>query len=321
VPVYPEGPPFAADYPYAMLAAGTANPALTVGPAASATVGTTLGGSSTVAAEQFGRFLLTAPAQAALAKIGLRRPNGKMTPGGLLNAQQGFSPELATYRPPPDAQALSRTVAEWANLQRRVDLLALLDTSGSMATSLPGTPLTRLALLQQTAETGFGVLPNTLHIGVWEFSQRDSDPHGYRELVPYGPIIGTVNGMPRRQALAQAVSQLRAEGGTPLYDSTYAAFQYMQEQWTAGSTNSVLLITDGFNQVAGGLTIQELVKRLKSEQKPDQPVQIVSIGIGKEADAAALNQISTATGGRTFLATDAQTAIQTLILAFTGRLQ
>jgi Ca-activated chloride channel family protein len=313
VPVYPEGPPYVADYPYSMLSA--------VGPTASATAGTTLGGSSLAAADQFGQFLLTAPAQAALAKVGLRRPDGTIAPDSLLSGQHGFSPEVATYRPLPDAQALSRIVAEWANLQRRVDLLALLDTSGSMLTSLPGTPQTRLALLQQTAGTGFGYLPNTMRIGLWEFSHRDGDPREYRELVPYGPIIGTVNGIPRSQALAQAVPQLRAAGGTPLYDTTYAAFHYMQGQWTAGSTNSVLLITDGFNEVAGGLTLQELVKRLKAEQKPDQPVQIVSIGIGKEADAAALNQISTATGGRTFLANDAATAIQTLILAFTGRLQ
>ncbi len=314
VPVYPEGSPYLADFPYSVLSAGGSNQ----DPRAT---GTTLGGSSQAAANQFGQFLLTPPAQAALATIGLRGPDGTAPPGGLLSGRAGFNPAVATNRPLPDAQALSRVVAEWANLQRRVDLLALLDTSGSMATSLPGTPLTRLALLQQTAGTGFGFLPNTMHIGLWEFSQRDGDPSEYRELVPYGPIIGTTNGIPRSQALARAVPRLRADGATPLYDSAYAAFHYMQKQWTSGSTNSVLLITDGFNEVAGGLSLTDLVKRLKAEQNPDQPVQIVCIGIGKQADAAALNQIASATGGRSFIANDAATAIQTLILAFTGRLQ
>ena len=42
-------------------------------------------------------------------------------------------------------------MAEWANLQRRVNLLAVVDTSGSMNLPVPGTDLTRLGLLQQTA--------------------------------------------------------------------------------------------------------------------------------------------------------------------------
>jgi Ca-activated chloride channel homolog len=43
--------------------------------------------------------------------------------------------------------------------------------------------------------------------------------------------------------------------------------------------------------------------------------------VGPDADAEALRQISDATGGRTFVVRDPATAIQTLILAFTGRLQ
>jgi hypothetical protein len=42
--------------------------------------------------------------------------------------------------------------------------------------------------------------------------------------------------------------------------------------------------------------------------------------VGPEADANALRQISQATGGRTFVARDPNQAVQTLVLAFAGRL-
>jgi hypothetical protein len=235
--------------------------------------------------------------------------------------EAGFASTIASPRATPDPKEISGVMAEWANLQRRVNLLAVLDTSGSMVAPIPGTTLTRLSLLQQTAGTGFSLLPNTMSIGLWEFSLRPNDATEYRELVPFGPINGNVGTTPRGLALAGAVPRLRAEGFTPLYNTIYAAFQEMQQRWEPGSTNSVLLITDGINDLSGGLSLDNLVGRLAKEQRPDKPVQIVCIGMGPDTDASALSRIAGATGGRSFVVNDSASAIQTLILAFTGRLQ
>jgi hypothetical protein len=77
----------------------------------------------------------------------------------------------------------------------------------------------------------------------------------------------------------------------------------------------------GTNDLAGGgLTLSQLLSKLASEQQADRPIQVISIGVGPEADAGALQQISQATGGRTFVAKDPAAAAQTLVLAFAGRL-
>jgi Ca-activated chloride channel homolog len=143
----------------------------------------------------------------------------------------------------------------------------------------------------------------------------------YRELVPFGPVNGYVDTTPRGQALAVAVPQLHAEGFTPLYETVYAAFHEIQRRWEPGSTNSVPLITDGINELNGGLTLDDLISRLTNEQSPDKPVQADCIGMGPNTDADGLSRSSTVTGGRSFVVQDSATAIQTLILAFTGRLQ
>jgi Ca-activated chloride channel homolog len=303
VPVYDDHDPLVADYPYAILS------------------GAWVTAADRAAAAAFGQYLLSTPAQAVLGLDGLRGPDDTVGTQNILSADRGFAVTIGTRRATPSAQALSQIVADWANLQRQVNLLALLDTSGSMIAPIPGTNLTRLGLLQETAATGFSLLPSTMSIGLWEFSVRPSDPGEYREVVPFGPLRGDVGSLPRPQALAEAIPRLHAEGFTPLYDTVYAAFHYMQQQWSPGSTNSVLLITDGYNELDGGLNLDDLIGKLVAEQQPDKPVQVVCIGMGSEADVAALTSIAQATGGKAFAAEDSASAIQTLILAFTGRLQ
>jgi Ca-activated chloride channel family protein len=303
IPVYDVGRPVVADYPYAVLSGGWVTDA------------------DRATAEQFRRYLLTTPAQAILGDAGLRGPDRAILSPRLMPTATGFASAIAAPRATPDPKELSGVMAEWANLQRHVNLLAVLDTSGSMSAPIAGTTLTRLSLLQQTAGTGFALLPNTMSIGLWEFSVRPKDATEYRELVPFGPVVGNVGTTPRGLALAGAVPQLHAEGFTPLYDTIYAAFHEMQQRWEPGSTNSVLLITDGINDLNGGLTLDNLVSRLTQEQHPDKPVQVVCIGMGPDTDANALSRIAGVTGGRSFVVNDSASAIQTLILAFTGRLQ
>ena len=117
------------------------------------------------------------------------------------------------------------------------------------------------------------------------------------------------------------MSTLRANGFTPLYDTIYAAYHNMQGRWLPNSTNAVLLITDGANEYPGGLDLNGLLDRIGKEGRPDQPLPVISIAVGPEADAAALQKISQATGGRTFVAKDPTQATQTLVLAFAGRLR
>jgi Ca-activated chloride channel family protein len=303
VPVYDTQQPVAADYPYTVLSASW------------------VGATEREAAGQFLSFLLTPAAQAAIGEARLRRPDRSVVSPDALPAAAGFVSTVAAPGPAPDPATINAVIAEWANLQRQVNLLAVLDTSGSMTTAVPGTGMTRLQLLQQTATTGFGLLTNRTSIGLWDFSVKPGSTSEYRQLVPFGPLTADIGSVPRGQALPAAVATLQPSGFTPLYDTAYAAFHEMQRHWQPESSNAVLLITDGVNELNGGLSLAELLDRLRREQRADQPVQIVTIGLGTQADADALQQVAQVTGGRTYVVRDVATAIQTLILAFTGRLQ
>jgi hypothetical protein len=82
----------------------------------------------------------------------------------------------------------------------------------------------------------------------------------------------------------------------------------------------LVVITDGKNEDANGIGLDELLTKLKAANRPDHPLYVIGIAVGPEADAAALDQIAKATGGRTFVARDEVSAIQQIVLAFAGRL-
>jgi Ca-activated chloride channel family protein len=303
VPVYPAGAPIVADYPYTILNAPWVEPDIRA------------------AAEEFLDYLRGNAGQDAFGVAGLRGPDRTIRDAAALPAGQGFPPTVPAPRANPNAATLSGMITQWTALERQSNVVLAVDTSGSMALPVPGTPMTRLQLMEQTAAAGFGLLTNRSNLALWEFSTRPGGGE-YRQLIPFGPATANIGPVTRQQAMLGVVTGLKVGGDTPLYDTIYAAFKEMQQHWQANSTNAVLLITDGANDLpgGGGLSLAQLLSRLAAEQQADRPVQVISIAVGPEADAAALQQVSQATGGRTFVARDPAAAVQTLVLAFAGRL-
>jgi Ca-activated chloride channel homolog len=303
VPVYPGASPVLADYPYAVLNAAWAT------------------GDSQAAADKFLGYLRGNAGQDAFGVAGLRGPDRSVRDAAALPAALGFPGTVPPPPPSPNAAMLSGALTQWTALQRQVNMLVAVDTSGSMGLPVPGTNLTRLQLLQQTAAAGFGLLTNQSNVGLWAFSAARSGYGEYRELVPFGPGTDDLGQGSRLQAMIGSLDGLRASGDTPLYDTIYAAFREMQKHWQPGATNAVLVITDGTNDLSGnGLSLTGLLARLAAEQRADRPVQVTSIAVGPEADAGALQQIAQATGGRAVVAKDPAAAAQTMVLAFAGRL-
>jgi Ca-activated chloride channel family protein len=305
VPIYLPANTIIADYPYSVLKASWVD-----APRKAAAAG-------------FLKYLQGAPAKQAIAKAGFRAADHTIGDVAALPQDRGFSQQLPPARKAPDAAGISALITQWTSLQRQNNILVVLDTSGSMNAPVPGTPQTRLQLLQQTAIAGFGLLTNRTNIGLWRFSVDQLPPDGkggFQELVPYGPMSANVGNVPRVRALQGSVAALKASGFTPLYNTAYAAFKQIQSTWTPNATNAVLLITDGKNDFDTGMALPDLLNRLTTEQQAEKPVQIISIAVGPEADADALQQMSKATGGRTFVARDPASAVQTLVLAFAGRL-
>jgi Ca-activated chloride channel homolog len=257
--------------------------------------------------------LLRGPAgQAAFGAVGLRAPDGLRLPAPAAPPDATGSPtgrlgeQVPPAAPPPRPFALD-TLRIWSSLTLRSSLLAVIDVSGSMAAQAGDSD--RIGLAAGAAQAGLSLFPDTSSVGLWVFSAGRPPEPAWQELVPLGPLSEPALGAAtRREALAAQVATLRERlgGGTALYDTTVAATRAVRAGYEPGASHSVVLITDGRNEVSGGLDLPTALQTLRAEADPARPVPLIAIGLGPDVDVEALRQLAEATGGQSYQAQNPQ---------------
>ncbi|GAA4471313.1 substrate-binding domain-containing protein [Phytohabitans houttuyneae] len=273
VAVYPPSPVPGPDYPYAVLSSAA----------------------SREGAAAFLRALLADEGAATLARHGLRTPAGKPPAGAATPGQI----REAAYRPVPvpAATEAAELLNAWGGVHLTARLLAVLDVSGSMAAQIPGARETRLSATVKAAQGGVRLLLDATEIGLWTFSTDLDGQRDYREIVPVGPVG------PRRAQIVERLGEVRVKpnGGTGLYDTTLAAYRDSARNWTPGRINLLLVLTDGTDDNASGISRPRLLRELGALQDKRRPLPILFIGVGPDIDREELDQIAKATGGRVAL--------------------
>jgi Ca-activated chloride channel homolog len=254
--------------------------------------------------------------QAKVRAAGFRDVSGKADP--TLTAARGVDGTLSAPLQPLDDASLQQAERTLESVTMDARLLAVIDVSGSMARAVPeaGPGATRFSLAREAAVRGLSLYPDTTDVGLWVFSQNLNGDTDYREIVPVSPLSGTAG----RDRLAQALASASPipDGNTALYDTALAAVRAVRQGWVPGRVNAVVLLSDGENTDRTGLTLDQLVAALQSENDPARPVPVITIAYGPESDAQSLAQISAATGGAAYTSRDPQ-QIQQVFLDAVGQ--
>jgi len=269
------------------------------------------------AATDFLRYLREDSAQQRFLRVGYRGIDSNRgfigtEKDGLRSGQP--SPALQT----PKAEDVGRTVRTWAALGQRGVVLSVMDVSGSMKEIVPGTGKSKLQIAVEATTLGLGLFGRDSEVGLWEFSRAINGGKDWRELVPIGPMNGTVNGVPRREALAKAHAAMRPQGDTGLYDTTLAGYRALKAKWQPDRINALVLVTDGINDDPGSLTLQQLIARLKQERDPERPIGIIAIAYGADAQIGILKQITDVTGGAAYSSKDPRDIGKVFLQALTS---
>lgn len=255
------------------------------------------------AAEVIEAALLDPATQDLLAAAGLRTPSGELA--GPYGARYGVVPEAESGDRMPSVKEARALSSAWATVGRRSRLLVLVDRSGSMAASLPGSDETRAALAQASLRRAIRSIAPDSDVGLWSFTTGLADGD-WEVLVPTGPLASSVTpgGATRRDRLLSAVAGLdpQVSGGTPLYDAVLAGYRDAQADFAYGRLNALVVITDGRNEDARSVSLERLIDALQLEFDGVRPVRIIAIGYGAQADTATLRRITDITGGRTYRA-------------------
>jgi Ca-activated chloride channel homolog len=234
------------------------------------------------AAEKVLTYLQSDPAQTIATNLGLRPGKPGTALGPKFTPEFGVDPQARydSYRP-PQPEVADAMLKSWQEAAKKPSLVVVVvDSSGSMQGN-------KLSSVQNTLQTYVNSLGPKDQIALIDF---DSEIRS--------PVL--VDGTPQgRDRGLQFISNLRADGGTRLYDSALFARNWLQQNLRKDAINAVLVLTDGEDS-GSQINLESLGTELKkSGFNSDQRISFFTIGYGKEGEfnPQALKTIADLNGG------------------------
>ncbi|WGP08929.1 substrate-binding and VWA domain-containing protein [Streptomyces sp. SH5] len=269
------------------------------------------------AALRFMNLLGDREARATFAEHGFRAGDGSAE-DSLVAAAGGRKPQ--PYAEPaaeaPSAEALRETLGMWTITVQSARLTTVVDASGSMATPVPGRGQSRMDVTKESLIQALDQFTPDDEIGLWEFATTLNGEKDYRRLMETQRLGDrAADGGTHREKLTAAFAGLQPVpgGATGLYDTTLASYKEARSTYVKGKFNALVILTDGSNQDANGISRSGLVAELKELVDPERPVPVIAIAVGPDADRDEVAEIARVTGGDGYEVSD-PAEIQAVIL-------
>jgi Ca-activated chloride channel family protein len=250
-------------------------------------------------ARRFMHFALQPEAQTEVAAAGFRpvRAGARST---VLTSANGVDPAAGTSSvAPASPNEIVRALAHWETTRHLGRVLVLFDLSDSMGDPAdpldPGGP-TKIAVAKSAVTDALGELAPDDEIGLRVFSTglRGARNPNWRDVVPIRRLSTN------RRRLVDAIAALQPLRGSPLYRATSGAYDTIARGVDTSRIDSVVLITDGYNEDDHDTDLGALLDHLASRSD----VHVFTITYSNDADATTLTKIAQATNAANFDARD-----------------
>jgi Ca-activated chloride channel family protein len=264
VAIYPKEGTFWSNHPYAVLNA----PWVT--------------NEQRAAAKDFESFLLDTPQQTLAIDYGFRPADPSINLTSPLDAQHGVDigqPQTVLEIPSAEVTAAIRDL--WKQVKRPVDLVVVMDTSGSMMGD-------KISAARSSLMEFIRLLNDRDNLEVMTF---DDEVYQISSLSPIGE---------KRDNLLNRVSGIVEGGGTSLYDATLEAYQQLEKKGNSDHIRAVVVLTDGMD-TESQTRLPELLSEIGSSEGGGNAIKIFTIAFGSDADTDVLGQISDITGGKQYI--------------------
>jgi len=234
------------------------------------------------AASVFVDYVLTAPVQELIMSYGFRPANPDVPLGFPFVSENGIDPagpRTVLNVPAPDV--IAAVQQSWSFVKKQADILLLIDTSGSMGND------DKIGQAAAAAEAFLNSMESNNRIGLALFS----DTIDYR--VPLDDVESN-----QTQMLSH-IRSLRANGGTELFQALSQVVTTLTSQATdENRIRAIVLLSDGADTGDMGFTLQDAVKAIEASRNTLNPVIVIPIAYGADADVNALNAIARASATR-----------------------
>jgi Ca-activated chloride channel family protein len=264
VAIYPKEGTFWSNHPYVILDAPWVEP------------------SQKEAAKLFEEFLLAEQQQLRALDLGFRPADPSLPLASPLDTQHGADPtQPKTILEVPSAAVINGIQLLWRETKKPVDLVVVMDISGSMA----GDKIT------------------TARSSLMEFIQKLDDRDRLKiilfssdqvTLTPLSELGG------KRQQVLDSVSGIFEGGDTTLYDSTMDAYEELQREGDPKHIRAVVVLTDG-EDTASTTPLDAILSRIRAAQgEGGNAIKIFTIAFGSNANKDILKEIAESSGGKEY---------------------
>lgn len=233
------------------------------------------------AARVFVDYVLTEPVQQAIMAQGFRPANPDVELGFPFVEENGVDPSqprAVLDVPAPDVIAAIQQ--SWAFVKKQADIVLLIDTSGSMQSE------DKIGQAMQAADAFLSATESNNRIGLTTFSDL------VEERVPLG------NAEAVTEQMHSHIRSLRANGGTELYMALRDVVTEMSKDDENNRIRAVVVLSDGADTGDEGVTLQDAVRAIEASRNSLNPVLVIPVAYGSDADINALNALARASATR-----------------------
>lgn len=234
------------------------------------------------AAKVFTDYVLSEIVQRKVLELGFRPVNPNVPLGYPITSELGVDPNQPTnILTVPDPDVIAAVQTSWQYVKKQGDILLVIDTSGSMRGD-------KIDQVREAATRFLDNMPKQNRVGLTIFSDAP------QVLVPLG-LVEKVDGQIR-----QSVSGLQADGSTSLYDTLIATIDELQAaELPEGEDRirAIVLLSDG-QDTNSSATLNDVLAKINAARTGRNPILIIPVAYGSDADIAALNSIAQASATR-----------------------
>ncbi len=232
------------------------------------------------AADIFTQYVLLPPQQEIIMSEGFRPVNPAVTLAYPFTAENGVTAEgPRTVLDVPEADVIIAIQESWALVKKQADVVILIDTSGSMLDE------GKIDQAKAAAQRFLADMDSSNRVALYTFSDS------------------VVNRVPLerfesiRDELDRTIVNLRADGGTALFDAVATVVGDLNEQPDGDRIRAVVVLSDGAD-TASGTALNSVLRAIEASRDELNPVIVIPVAYGSNADIDTLSSIARASATR-----------------------
>lgn len=229
------------------------------------------------AAKIFTEYIRSPEVQQKVMENGFRPANPDVPLGYPIVPELGVDPnQPTTVLDEPDPDVIAAVQSSWQYVKKQADVLLVFDVSGSMSG-------TKIDQARQAALAFLDNMPSQNRVGLIKFNQD------VQMTVPLASFEGASTN------IRQQVQNLEADGDTALYDAILEAINVMRsgQDENENRIKAIVVLSDG-KDTASFNALNDVVMAITQAHGDRNPVLVIPVAYGADADISALNAIARA---------------------------